>query len=166
MDLPKRDYKKSWMSQWIDLAGALEGLALPGEHIAEMLLDASYRLPDEGTASMLLSASYRLPNEEVASWLAGASHRFPDEGVASMLLRASERMPDEPYLYQLDNRIQSLEDAADKIRTAAIEASKVTIRVRPPQHTNSPWRWFAGGVITAAVVLLVGVAIGIWMANR
>ncbi len=151
MDLPKRDYKKSWMSQWIDLAGALEGLALPGEHIAEMLLDASYRLPDEGTASMLLSASYRLPNEEVASWLAGASHRFPDEGVASI---------------QLDNRIQSLEDAADKIRTAAIEASKVTIRVRPPQHTNSPWRWFAGGVITAAVVLLVGVAIGIWMANR
>jgi len=86
---------------------------------------------------------------------------MPSEEVATMLLNASERMPGEPYLRELDRRIQAFNLIVDDIRRTAREVSKVRIRVRYPNHTNNPWRWFAGGVIVALIILLVGVVIGL-----
>jgi hypothetical protein len=159
------------------LVRQLEELDLPGIEVAQMLVTASERLPDEQIANMLLEASHRMPGEDIAYTLMDAGRRLSDEETAYLLHDAARHMPDEGTVMMLDqaamnlkdlaSSVSDLNDAADRISVATAAAAATTIRVEQEHDgTEDPLRWFAGGVIVCVVILLIGIGIGIYIANR
>ena len=139
--------------------------SLPNAEVAEMLLSASRRLPSGDTAEMLFVAGNRLPSEDIAEMLHSAGNRLPSADTAAMLLEASKSFPDRAHLVDLRRTVEEFSKAADVVRDAVTDAASITIHVEDPKGTAYPWRWFAGGVFAALIILCIGVALGIYFTS-